>query len=252
MTSEEALAQLGATAQLLTGEERVTLDDQGYLPLPGILSETQVQTMRARFDELVQEEGEKAGTEVHQEAGTNRLSDLANKGACFEVCFTHPKVLACIRHVLGDSFRLSSLNGRAALPGAGLQGMHADWGEAVEPGDYYVCNSIWLLSDFTEANGATRVIPGSNRSRQHPKEALEDATAPHPDQVVLTAKAGTVVIFNSHTWHGGTLNQTDAPRYGLHSYYTRRDQKQQTDQKAYIRPETRARLSEAACTILDV
>ncbi|HIG17613.1 MAG TPA: phytanoyl-CoA dioxygenase, partial [Candidatus Handelsmanbacteria bacterium] len=79
----------------------MTLDDQGYLPLPGILSETQVQTMRARFDELVQEEGEKAGTEVHQEAGTNRLSDLANKGACFEVCFTHPKVLACIRHVLG-------------------------------------------------------------------------------------------------------------------------------------------------------
>lgn len=252
MTPEQALAVLGANPDLLTDAERTFLDEQGYLPLPGILTPAQVQTMRARFDELVTQEGDTAGTEVHQEGGTNRLSDLVNKGACFEVCFTHPKVLACIRHVLGDSLRLSSLNGRAALPGAGLQGLHADWGEAVEPGDYYVCNSIWLLSDFTEANGATRVVPGSNRSGQHPKDALDDATAVHPDQLVLTARAGTVVIFNSHTWHGGTLNTTDAPRYGLHSYFTRRDQRQQTDQKKFIRPETRSRLSVAARTILDV
>ena len=39
MTSEEALAQLGATTELLTDEQRTRLDDQGYLPLPGILSE---------------------------------------------------------------------------------------------------------------------------------------------------------------------------------------------------------------------
>ena len=252
MTCEEALAQLGATADLLTDEERAQLDEQGFLPLPGILDETQVQTMRQRFDALVAEEGDKAGTEVHQEGGTNRLSNLVNKGACFEVCFTHPKVLACIRHVLGDSLRLSSLNGRAALPGAGLQGLHADWGDAVEPGDYYVCNSIWLLTDFTEENGATRVVPGSNRSGQHPKDALTDATAPHPEQKILTAPAGTVVVFNSHTWHGGTLNQTATPRYGLHSYFTRRDQKQQTDQRKFIAPETYNRLSEAARTILDV
>jgi len=248
----EALDRLGATVDLLTDEEKSRLDQQGYLPLPGILSDAQVEAMRARFDALVEEEGERAGTEVHQEGGTHRLSDLANKGEVFEVCFTHPKVLACIRHVLGDSIRLSSLNGRAALPGSGMQGLHADWGESVEPGDYYVCNSIWLLTDFTEQNGATRLVPGSNRSGQHPKEALQDAKATHPDEIVLTARAGTVVIFNSHTWHGGTLNRTDTPRYGLHSYFTRRNQKQQMDQKKYIRPETRQRLSEAALTILDV
>ncbi len=252
MTCEEALAQLGATPDLLSDQEKTCLDERGYLPLPGILSDAQVEVLRARFDALVEEEGGAAGTEVHQEEGTNRLSDLANKGEVFEVCFTHPKVLACICHVLGNSIRLSSLNGRAALPGSGLQGLHADWGEAVEPGEYFVCNSIWLLSDFTQENGATRVVPGSNHSGRHPKEALEDAKATHPDEIVLTARAGTVVIFNSHTWHGGTLNRTDRPRYGLHSYFTRRDQKQQTDQKAFIRPETRQRLSDAALTILDV
>ncbi|MBU10411.1 MAG: phytanoyl-CoA dioxygenase [Gemmatimonadetes bacterium] len=252
MRCEEALAQLNASQDLLSHDEKQFLDEQGYLPLPEIMNHAQVDALRTRFDELVEEEGENAGTEVHQEAGTNRLSNLVDKGEIFEICFTHPRVLAAMRHVLGPDFRLSSLNGRAALPGQGLQGLHADWGTGVEPGDYYVCNSIWLLSDFTEQNGATRVVPGSNRSGQHPKDALDDPTAPHPDEVILTAPAGTVVVFNSHTWHGGTLNRSDEPRYGLHSYFTRRDQRQQTAQKALLSEETKARLSEAARVILDV
>ena len=252
MRCEEALAQLNVSQDLLSHDEKQFLDEQGYLPLPEIMNHAQVDALRTRFDELVEEEGEKAGTEVHQEAGTNRLSNLVDKGEIFEICFTHPRVLAAMRHVLGPDFRLSSLNGRAALPGQGLQGLHADWGTGVEPGDYYVCNSIWLLSDFTEQNGATRVVPGSNRSGQHPKDALDDPTAPHPEEVILTAPAGTVVVFNSHTWHGGTLNRSDDPRYGLHSYFTRRDQRQQTAQKALLSEETKARLSEAARVILDV
>ena len=252
MRCEEALAQLNVSQDLLSHDEKQFLDEQGYLPLPEIMNHAQVDALRTRFDELVEEEGENAGTEVHQEAGTNRLSNLVDKGEIFEICFTHPRVLAAMRHVLGPDFRLSSLNGRAALPGQGLQGLHADWGTGVEPGDYYVCNSIWLLSDFTEQNGATRVVPGSNRSGQYPKDALDDPTAPHPDEVILTAPAGTVVVFNSHTWHGGTLNRSDEPRYGLHSYFTRRDQRQQTAQKALLSEETKARLSEAARVILDV
>ena len=61
-------------------------------------------------------EGDKAGLEVHQEAGTDRLADLVNKDPVFDVCFTSPRLLACVAHVLAD-FKLSSLNFRAALPG---------------------------------------------------------------------------------------------------------------------------------------
>lgn len=252
MTMKEALRALGVKDELLTAEEKAFLDEQGYLPLRGLLSDNQVAALRKRFDELVTEEGEAAGKEVHQEEGTNRLADLVNKGVEFEVCFTHPRVLAAMLHVLGENFKLSSLNGRAALPGQGLQALHADWPVGVEPGDYYVCNSIWLLNDFSEENGATRLVPGSHLSKQHPRDALDDPKARHPDEVVLNEKAGTVVIFNSHTWHGGTLNRSDAPRYGLHGYFCRRDQKQQLVQKDYIRPETYARLSEAAKTVLEV
>lgn len=252
MKMTDALDALGVTSDQLSDEERFHLDERGYLPLEGVLNDAQVRFLRARFDELVEIEGHAAGKEVHQEEGTNRLSNLVDKGPEFEVCISHPKVLAAMRHVLGSKFRLSSLNGRAALPGQGLQALHADWREGVEPGDYYVCNSIWLLSDFTRENGATRVVPGSHRSRQHPRDALEDPKAPHPEEVILLGKAGTVVVFNAHMWHGGTVNTTDEPRYGLHGYYTRRDQKQQTDQRAMLSKKTVARLNRALRTIVDV
>ena len=252
MQLREALVALGVAEQTLSQEEKDKLDRDGYLPLPNILSPEQIAQITKRTDELIAIEGEAAGKEVHQEAGTIRLADLVNKDPVFEICFTHPRVLAAIDHVLGGNLKLSSLNYRSALPGFGHQGLHADWGGAVEPGNYYVCNSIWLLDDFTESNGATRLIPGSHRSGKMPRDVMADPTQSQPNEVLLTAPAGTVAIFNSHTWHGGTLNRTDRPRRAMHSYFTRRDQTQQLDQKAYIRPETYQRLSPAARFILDV
>jgi len=252
MEMQEALKSLGVTDQTLSQEEKDKLDRDGFLPLANILTAQQIAQMIKRTDEMIAGEGQDAGKEVHQEAGTTRLSDLVNKDPIFEVCFTHPRVLAAISHVLNGNLKLSSLNYRAALPGFGLQGLHADWGGAVAPGDYFVCNSIWLLDDFTTLNGATRIVPGSQRSGKSPRDVNADPTQPFEGEILLTAPAGTVVIFNSHTWHGGTLNSTDKPRRAMHSYFTRRDQQQQLDQKAFIRPETYARLSPAARFILDV
>src|SRR5258707_8511135 len=144
MQLQEALTLLGVTEQSLSQEEKDKLDQDGFLPLPNILSPQQINQLTKRTDELIAIEGQDAGKEVHQELGTTRLSDLVNKDPLFEICFTHPRVLAAIDHVLGGNLKLSSLNFRAALPGSGLQSLHADWGGAVAPGDYYVCNSIWL------------------------------------------------------------------------------------------------------------
>jgi len=249
---EEALTALGVTENTLSPDEKDQLDRDGYLPLANILSADMIAYMIQRTDELIAIEGENAGKEVHQEAGTNRLSDLVNKDPVFEICFTHPRLLAAMSHVLRGDLKLSSLNYRAALPGFGNQGLHADWSTAAETGNYYVCNSAWLLDEFTASNGATRLIPGSQRSGKMAKEVLADPTQTQPDEILVIAPAGTVVIFNSHTWHGGTLNRTDRPRRVLHSYFTRRNQTQQLDQKAYIRPETYQRLSPAARFILDV
>jgi ectoine hydroxylase-related dioxygenase (phytanoyl-CoA dioxygenase family) len=251
MDMATALAELGVTEATLDAGTRERLDRDGYAQLPGVLSVGQLTEIRARLAELLAAEGDQAGIEVHQEAGADRLADLINKGSMFDACFTDPRVMACVAHVLGD-FKLSSLNFRAARPGHGHQPLHADYGGPVPAAGYQVCNSVWLLDDFTAGNGATRVVPGSHRNGRPAREALADPAAAHPDEVRLVALAGTVVVFNSHLWHGGTQNGSDRPRRALHSYFTRRANGQQLDQKKYVRPETLARLSPAARFIMDV
>src|ERR1700730_17448028 len=251
MDMATALAELGATGTSIDAETRDRLDRDGYAPLPGVLSAAQLTAIRTRLAELLAAEGDQAGIEVHQEAGTDRLADLVNKGEMFRPCFTDPRLLACMAHVLGD-FKLSSLNFRAARPGQGHQNLHTDWGVPVEPGEYQGCNAIWLVDDFTASTAATRVVPGSHRARTVPRLALSDPAAPHPDEVLVTGPAGTVVVFNSHLWHGGTQNRSDRPRRAAHPYFTRRAHGQQLDQKKYIRPQTLAALTPAARFILDV
>jgi ectoine hydroxylase-related dioxygenase (phytanoyl-CoA dioxygenase family) len=253
VTIAQALQEIGATADRLSDKDRASLDEMGFLPIPRVLNAEQLSSIRARLDELLATEGDQAGMEVHQEAGTDRLADLVNKGVAFDIFYQHPKVLAAVAHVLKGDLKLSSLNARFAKPGEGHQGLHADWGRLETPGDWQVCNSIWLLDDFTPENGATRVVPGSHLwGSKLPGDDGEDPAAPHPLEALLLAPAGTVVVFNSHVWHGGTRNRTEQRRRALHSYFTRRHQPQQLDQARYLKEDTRQRLSPATRTVLGI
>lgn len=256
----QALAQLGVTADTLSLQDKAFLAENGYLNLGKLLSDEQVEAVRATIDRLLQEEGDAAGAELMdsphirhpKEAGADRLADLVNKDPIFDQFYTHPRVLAAVQAVVGAELKLSSLNYRAAKPGDGLQKLHVDWHETVEADDFKVCNSIWLLDDFSAENGATRIVPKTHLSGVLPQDAMNDPFASHPEEIILHAPAGTVIIFNSHTWHGGTTNRTDQPRRAVHSYFCRRDQAQQIDQKRYLTAETEARISESALEILGV
>ncbi|MBA4054356.1 MAG: phytanoyl-CoA dioxygenase [Marivirga sp.] len=234
------------------------MDQNGYLNLGQLLSADQVKEINNKIHELMYSEGENAGSELldspyirhPKEEGADRLADLVNKGKEFDIFYTHPRLLAGIATVLGQSIKLSSLNYRAAKPGMGLQKLHVDWHEAVQPGGFTVSNSIWLLDHFSKENGATRIVPGTHKSGTLPQDILSDPLAPHPDEVIIDAPAGSVFIFNSHAWHGGTTNNTAKSRRSIHSYFCRSDQPQQIDQSRYIKDATLQRLSQAAVKIL--
>jgi ectoine hydroxylase-related dioxygenase (phytanoyl-CoA dioxygenase family) len=107
----------------------------------------------------------------------------------------------------------------------------------------WVCNSVWMLDDFTEQNGALRVVPGSHRSNRLPQDALDDATADHPRQRLVTGAAGSVIVMNAHLWHGGMANRTASTRTAVHVIYCRRDKPQQQYQKELLDQELQAILS---------
>src|SRR4051812_7945917 len=102
---EEAIRQLGVTENTLSDAEKQALDEQGFVLLPGIIEPEWLDRLRQTYEELMAKEGALAGIEVHQEAGTRRLSDLVNKGEVFDRIYTHPKVLAGVYHVLGREFK---------------------------------------------------------------------------------------------------------------------------------------------------
>jgi len=224
---------------MLTDSDRRQLEEQGYLTLPSFLSEAALERFRARVDELFREEGDRAGSEFKQEPGSRRLANLVNKGEIFEEVIQTPQVLECVQAVLGPEFKLSSLNVRSASPRSDSgQPLHVDGGELPDERGNSVCNSVWMLDDFTETNGALRVVPGSHLWRRAPKPG-EKAEG----EVLVTGKAGTVVVMNAHMWHGGTANRTDRERRAMHVYYTRSDKPQQQYQKQWVRPEVQARLT---------
>jgi ectoine hydroxylase-related dioxygenase (phytanoyl-CoA dioxygenase family) len=226
---------------MLTQAEKRQLDELGYLVLPDFVPKPMLEALRERVETLWAEEGDDAGSEFRAEPGTRRLANLVDKGPIFAELITMPKILACMEHVIGPGYKLSSLNARSTNPHNGdAQAWHADVGAIVDERGYWVCNSVWMLDDFTVENGATRMVPRSHTWRRLPAPGSVEAM---PGEELVTGKAGTVVIMNAHMWHGGTANRTDRCRRALHAFYTRDDKPQQQYQKKLLRPETVAGLT---------
>ena len=154
---------------MLSETEMRHLDELGYLVLPDFMDADLLATLRQRVEELFAEEGERAGAEFKQEPGARRLANLVNKGEVFERVILTPRIIECMQHVLGPEFKLSSVNVRSAEPHSDCaQPLHADSGAVADDRGYWVCNSVWMLDDFTRQNGAIRMVPGSHRWRRLP------------------------------------------------------------------------------------
>jgi ectoine hydroxylase-related dioxygenase (phytanoyl-CoA dioxygenase family) len=110
--------------------------------------------------------------------------------------------------VLGPDLKLSSLNIRSADPGGGARPLHADMAALPDARGSWVCNMIWLLDASTPDSGALGLVPGSHRRGQLPRQALADPPADHPGQVLVTGRAGTVVVPNADAWRAGRWGNT--------------------------------------------
>jgi len=227
----------------LDADQNAQLSDLGIVILDGLMSIGFCARLRWRIARLHEVEGERAGAEFKQEPGCLRLANLVAKGEEFAEVISCPKVLAFVRKVLGPAIKLSSLNARTALPGCLNQPLHADMGAVADAKGYWVCNTVWMLDDFTPDNGAIRYVPRSHLWGRLPQDSLNDPSAPHPDEVLITGTAGTVVVMNAHLWHGGTANRTPASRTAIHAFYCRSDKPQQQHQKALLPADVQRGLS---------
>lgn len=225
-------------------EARRQLDELGYVLLPSAMQPGLQGRLRDSVEQLFASEGESAGAEFKTEPGARRLANLVNKGCVFREIIAHSAVLPLVKHVLQGSVKLSSLNARSVNPHSDSpQPLHCDMGAVPDKHGPWVCNTVWMLDDFTECNGALRLVPGSHRWNRLPQDVLEDPVAEHPSQSVLTGAAGSVIVMNAHLWHGGMANRTACPRTAVHAFYCRRDKPQQQYQKQLLSADLQAALS---------
>ena len=228
----------------MTNGERSQLDEQGFVVLENCMGGICSASCARRSTRISDVERDRAGHEFRTEAHAHRLANLVDKGEVFRRAILLLRVVECVGHVLGPQLKLSSLNARSADPHGDVpQPLHVDMSAIPDERGYWVCNTVWMLDDFTTENGATRVVPGSHKWGRRPQDELENPLAPHPDEVLVLGNAGSIAVMNAHAWHGGTANRTAAPRLAMHAFYCRRDKPQQQYQKQLLRPEVQDGLS---------
>lgn len=216
---EQILREFGVTDTSLS--QREALDRDGYVVLSGVIDADLLERMRAAFESGCEKDRH---APVVKESGTRHVNDLVNRDPVFEGVYTHPRVLAAVYHVLRDAFRVGQIGGRDPLPGYGQQGLHADWTPRSKGEPFRIVTTIWLLDDFTSENGATRVVPGTHHFLGQPPKSFAAPASRHPDQRIIVAKAGSVLVFNGHLWHSGTANKSSRSRRVLQCSFVGRDE----------------------------
>jgi ectoine hydroxylase-related dioxygenase (phytanoyl-CoA dioxygenase family) len=161
---------------------------------------------------------------------TARIYNLLIHGPLYEQIPVHPSVLPIVEGVLDRGCLVSSLSSIAIDPGETAQPIHADDQLLPIPKPHVplVCNSMWALTDFTAANGATRIVPGS-----HLRDHSPDYGRPY-DSIPAEMPRGSVLVWHGSLWHGGGANTTVRRRVGIAMNYCAGWVRQQENQQLGI------------------
>ncbi len=160
---------------------------------------------------------------------TKRTGALIARSTTCRELVTHSLPLAVTDQLLADatSFQIHLTQIIAIGPGAPAQDIHRDqWAFDffTFPQGYDVqCNTIWAMTDFTEENGATRVVPGSNRREDKLRFSIEDT---EPAEMAK----GSVLLYSGSVYHGGGANRSDETRYAVNITYNRSWLRQEENQ----------------------
>lgn len=167
---------------------------------------------------------------------TRRTGALIARSETARELVMNEKILATVGKVLGhaSNFQLHLTQIIAIGPGGEAQPVHRDqWAFDFFPfpdGYEVQCNTIWAMTDFTEENGATRLVPGSHRAGDGLRYSQEDT-------VSATMQRGSVLLYTGSVYHGGGANKSDATRCGANITYNLAWLRQEENQYLSVPPE---------------
>ena len=227
--------------------------DYGLTIVPGVLAGDRLKRARdalyrAAESDRARAREQKFGLDYAHDDTNQRVWNVLSRDPVFEDLAFHPLAVDYVKAVLGWPALLGNISANITGPGGGEMVLHADQIFIPEPwpAEPQGLNVAWCLDDFTEANGATRFVPGSHRLNRAPR--ADDAGA---ETVPMEAEAGAIVVFESRVWHKTGHNRTPSERRaGVFAWYTKPIYRTQENWFLSLKPEVRQFAGDDALVLL--
>jgi ectoine hydroxylase-related dioxygenase (phytanoyl-CoA dioxygenase family) len=224
MASIPVLSSKDSPAALVSALER-----EGCVVVTGVTDEATRDAIGRELGPYLERADENAATDrankyLVEMAGfypghTKRITALLGKSKTVGTLATHPMLLAACDAILKPNCESYQLHVGSALvvgPGATTQVLHRE-DDAYQffkvPRPNMVVASMWAITDFTAANGATNLVPGSHR--------WPEGRQAQPGEIVAAEMpAGAVLLWMGGTLHGAGANRSDEWRFGVFLSYS--------------------------------
>ncbi len=192
------------------------LREEGAVIVDAMMSPATLAQVKAEIMPFV--EATRTGVDDFTGLLTTRTGALAARSATCRDLIMHPNLIgACDDFLLPycDRYQLHLTHLIRIMDGQGKQPLHRDrlaWGGFLRDDIEPQLNTIWAITDFFEANGATQVVPGSNH--------WVDGREAKPDEIgYAEMAAGSVLVYSGSVIHAGGANRSGADRMGLNLTY---------------------------------
>ncbi|WP_422365867.1 phytanoyl-CoA dioxygenase family protein [Pelagibius sp.] len=233
---------------------RELLDGRGYVVLPQVFSPAEIRQARDLIMRFSDQDTAKAthfqGANAEKLHLQRRVWNLLNKGQIFVDMVQREPIVSIMKRFLGTEFILGSIAANRLLPGGPGQELHIDYPywdmykresfpSGINPSFPLNAQVSILLDDFTEENGATAIVPGSQKLARYPSDA--DRAQAKPDRLI--GKAGDAAIFFGMAWHAAMPNESKGDRTAILIQYLPKFVKPMEDQVRGLDPEVLAAAS---------
>jgi ectoine hydroxylase-related dioxygenase (phytanoyl-CoA dioxygenase family) len=204
--------------------------ERGYSIISDAIEDDLIQRLHDDLLRLEHDHDIKPANNDFEGSRTVRIYNLLAHGELYERIPVHQNVLPVVERVLDPGCLVSSLSSISIGPGETSQPIHADDQliPLAKPHAPTVCNSMWALTDFTEENGATRLVPGSHLADHDPDFGGDY------DTIAAEMPRGSVLVWHGSLWHSGGANRTDQRRVGIAMNYCAGYIRQQENQQLGI------------------
>jgi ectoine hydroxylase-related dioxygenase (phytanoyl-CoA dioxygenase family) len=216
----------------LSADHVEAVQRDGYAIIENAFPADVADALRDDLERLERELGVVPAGNEFEGARTVRIYNLLVYGELYQQIPIWDSVLPVVEGVLDPGCLISSLSSIVICPGEKAQPIHSDdiLIPLPKPHPPLVCNTMWAITDFTEANGATRLVPRSHLL-ENPTYGGDYETVP------AEMPKGSVLVWDGALWHGGGANRSGERRYGIAMNYCAGFMRQQENQQLGVPPD---------------